>query len=185
MSLVNYKLPQYTIYCVTCKVNRKMYIGQTVRAIWDRWGVHLNHARRFSLGLKSESGGYCSVTEDISKYGDEAFDLEVLEICFSQEEANKKEAWWIMEKKSVFPFGYNKSVGGKQYISEERMIQLKSHTNSFKKVTAIKDGKIIEFPNMKSFCSHIGISKHTLQRRMKIGVRHINGYDFKVEGGAA
>lgn len=87
------------IYIFKNKINGKVYIGQSVniRSRVHRHLSYLNKATKFKgviyLALK--------------KYGLEAFDIEVLELC-SIDQLNEREEYWIKYYDSVNPdLGYN------------------------------------------------------------------------------
>lgn len=48
----------------------------------------------------------------IKKYGKESFKKETIEICESLSELNEKEVFWIKEKNTLHPNGYNLTEGG-------------------------------------------------------------------------
>ena len=94
------------IYLITCLVNGKYYVGQTVGTLKTRWSCHVSHAL-----------GYCNNTilpRAIRKYGPENFKMEVLCECPDQDSLDKAEIFfvWLLaaNKRS---FGYNITEGGK------------------------------------------------------------------------
>lgn len=93
----------YQIYSIVNNKNNKFYIGQTKR----------NYRRRFKEHLCPHEG--CPLLRKaIKKYGKENFECELLDIAYSQEEANIKEKMWIRLLKTYQPKnGYNLSMGGK------------------------------------------------------------------------
>lgn len=62
-----------TIYCITNKINNKMYIGQTARMLQERWKDHLESSR----DLNNHRPLYLAMR----KYGIENFSLTILEEC--------------------------------------------------------------------------------------------------------
>lgn len=96
------------IYCFTNKVNGKKYIGQSIDL--DR--------RRRKMDYKTSSMFYSALT----KYGLDAFDYEILELC-PVENLDEREIFWIQHYQTFPPslgFGYNLvSGGGHQEFSEE------------------------------------------------------------------
>ena len=96
------------IYKITNKINGKIYIGQTIKSLKERWSGHLTSAhhpqpRHAHIGL------YLA----INKYGAENFDLEVIDEANSEEELNEKEIYWIRYFDS-YNTGYNMTTGGNQ-----------------------------------------------------------------------
>lgn len=87
------------IYITTNHVNNKKYIGQKKYDRENRWrdylgsGVHLKRA--------------------IEKYGNENFSKEIIEECYSKEELDEKEIYWINYYNAVESDEfYNISPGG-------------------------------------------------------------------------
>lgn len=89
------------IYKITNKINGKCYVGQS-NDIQRRINEHI------WAGDKTR----VLVDKAIKKYGKEAFDYEILEIC-SLDQLNEKETYWI-EKCEAIEKGYNLSKGGAQ-----------------------------------------------------------------------
>ena len=87
------------IYKVMCLVNDKVYVGQTKRNIEKRFKEH-------SRSKKSLIG------KAMQKYGKENFKLELLEVCETREEANRREIFFISEFNCIAPNGYNLTSGG-------------------------------------------------------------------------
>lgn len=73
------------IYLTTNLINNKKYIGQ-------------HHANRFTEGYK---GSGKLILRAIRKYGPENFRVELLEYCYSQEELDTKEEFYIMKYKAL------------------------------------------------------------------------------------
>lgn len=92
------------IYIITNSINDKVYIGQTIQTLQERWQGHCRKA--------------CSVNEAnmqikraIFKYGKENFKIEELEKC-KVEELDEKEIYYI-SLYNAFVKGYNSTKGGK------------------------------------------------------------------------
>lgn len=96
------------IYKITNKSNGKIYIGQTIRALKERWRCHKN----------SDSCTY--LHRAIKKYGAESFTVEQIDCAVNREELNLKEQHWIEHYNSIYPNGYNLQSGGKHFdVSDE------------------------------------------------------------------
>ena len=92
------------IYGVRCTVNQKWYIGQTVN-YKQRKQNHLTHARY--------NHDRCVFHAAIRQYGEDCFEWTVLEYdIHTYDELNEAEKYWIREKNSLFPNGYNMKGGG-------------------------------------------------------------------------
>ena len=111
------------IYKITNIQNNKIYIGQTVRPIGQRFHRHLNDALNNILDTH--------FARAIRKYGKENFVIEEIDIAQNQEELSQKEQYWIKYYNSVEE-GYNETdaiskCGGNTYQSktEEEMEVIK------------------------------------------------------------
>lgn len=90
------------IYKITNLVNGKVYIGQTIHSLEERYKQHLKNA---SKGLAGK------LYPAMRKYGFNNFYAEVIEECNSTEELNTREVYWIAYYDSTNK-GYNISLGG-------------------------------------------------------------------------
>lgn len=104
---VNYRMKICGIYCIFNKVNHKRYIGQSTD-IYLRWSQH-----KSSLTKKSYSGDNHHLTYAWHKYGEDNFELFVVEQC-KKSELDTFETFWINYYDSTNPYkGYNKTKGGR------------------------------------------------------------------------
>ena len=93
------------IYIVTNKKNGKFYIGQSKVAVGVRKVHHLVHLRR--------NIHYCKDwQEDFNKYGEDAFEWDVLEEVNDLSKLDEREIYWI-DKMDAIHKGYNQCSGGK------------------------------------------------------------------------
>ncbi len=111
------------IYKITNIQNNKVYIGQTIRPIEQRFHRHLSDALNNILDTH--------FARAIRKYGKDNFIIEKIDEAKTQEELNKKEQYWIKYYNSVKE-GYNETdaiskCGGNTYQSktEEEMETIK------------------------------------------------------------
>ena len=88
------------IYKITNIQNNKVYIGQTIRPIKDRFHRHINDAMNNILDTH--------YARAIRKYGKDNFIIEEIDNANSQDELNKKEQYWIQYYNSVIE-GYNET----------------------------------------------------------------------------
>lgn len=107
------------IYKITNIQNNKVYIGQTIRPIEQRFYRHLNDAINNILDTH--------FARAIRKYGKDNFIIEEIDTAQTQDELNQKEQYWIKFYNSVEE-GYNETdaiskCGGNTYQSktEEEM----------------------------------------------------------------
>ena len=111
------------IYKITNIINGKIYIGQTIYSLGVRWSQHC-----------AKSSNCPKLSNAIKKYGIENFTIEVIEICNSMEELNKREEYWIKELDSMNK-GYNLCEGGSNSKGYK-------HTKkSRKKMSNVRKGK--------------------------------------------
>lgn len=100
------------IYKITNKINSKIYIGQTIRSIEERWKEH------------AEKGS--ALYRAIHKYGKENFTIEQIDVAVNRDELDEKEKYWIKHYDSTNKKkGYNLTSGGEHFeIPEERRIRM-------------------------------------------------------------
>lgn len=99
------------IYKITNIQNNKIYIGQSIRPIEDRFHRHINDALNNILDTH--------FARAIRKYGKDSFIIEKIDSANSQEELTQKEQYWIQYYNSVQE-GYNETdatakCGGNTY----------------------------------------------------------------------
>jgi group I intron endonuclease len=92
------------VYCVTNRMNRRQYVGQTSRSLQERKREHEKDVVRLSRKMP--------ISRAVNKYGREVFDWEVLCECQNQEELNEKEKFFISSLNTLVPNGYNVHEGG-------------------------------------------------------------------------
>ena len=111
------------IYKITNIQNQKVYIGQTIRPIEQRYHRHINDAMNNILDTH--------FARAIRKYGKDNFIIEEIDSAKTQNELNEKEQYWIQYYNSINN-GYNETdainkCGGNTYLSktEEEMEVIK------------------------------------------------------------
>ena len=98
------------IYAIRCKTSSRVYIGRTYR-LEARLKEHFSELRR---GMKTwyaaEEGRHISqFQKDYNKYGEENFQVYILEKDVPPEKCKEREAFWIDEYHSADPrYGYNR-----------------------------------------------------------------------------
>ena len=97
------------IYCYTNKQNGKKYVGQT-NNIKRRYKQHKDDSFANYSDARYNQAIHCA----IRKYGLDNFDFEILEVLENKtsEEVNERETYWIREKNSLAPNGYNLKATG-------------------------------------------------------------------------
>lgn len=115
------------IYLIKNIINNKIYVGQTINSLNERFYGHTKH----KTGI---------IGEAIKKYGKENFIIEQIEICNSIEQLNEREIFWIKFYNCIAPNGYNLAGGGLNKImhesTKEKLSKLKTgqkHSEETKK----------------------------------------------------
>lgn len=102
------------IYKITNKVNNKMYVGQTIRDLKDRYEGHLYRAFINNSNTKLYNA--------MRKYGKENFEIEIIDNC-SDSKLNERETYWI-NKLDTYNNGYNMTLGGEDNpMNNEEIIE--------------------------------------------------------------
>lgn len=146
---VNYNT-QNIVYKITNKLNNKIYIGQTIQSIPERYpGLKLNNKRTCGSILYNAA----------TKYGNENFELEVIYVSpFSKKseilnDLNEKEQAYINFHQSNI-LGYNIQLGGgnrKKTEEEKKRISI-SHSKKSKPVYLISpSGEKTPIINLSEF----------------------------------
>lgn len=106
------------IYKVTNKITGRIYIGQTIRPLAERWKYH-----QWQTSCRY-------LHNSILKYGAENFTVEQIDVACSKAELDQKEKYWIEYYNSIVPNGYNLQSGGKhcEFSKETRLKISKSLT---------------------------------------------------------
>lgn len=159
------------IYCITNKENGKQYIGQSVDC-FERWKQHAT-SKKGSTGIKGA----------IMKHGVDQFVFEILEEC-DRDKLNEREIFYIKERETMSPLGYNLTSGGGQ--GHEKSAELK------KKISAAGMGRT-HSPETKAKMSaaamghtrNVGIKKRPMSEEQKVKISeslkgHTNGLGRKL-----
>lgn len=92
------------IYCITNKINNKVYIGKSVKSAHLRWNQHKKHA---------ENGSTLYIHSAIRKHGIENFIFEIIDNAINKEELADLEKYHIYLAGSFDRNnGYNLTKGG-------------------------------------------------------------------------
>lgn len=98
------------IYIITNTINGKVYIGQTITSIEQRWKEHCRRAK-YSKYL---------INRAMNKYGVENFTIDTLEQC-DRSILDEREIYYIhLYNSTDKSIGYNVSLGGKTPKFEKR-----------------------------------------------------------------
>jgi group I intron endonuclease len=102
------------LYRITNTVNDKIYIGQTVQPE-KRWNQHKTSA--------ASDNPIMVISHAIKKYGNQAFEFEVIAGCKTWDDANETETLLVAQYDSLVPNGYNVSLGGFNAPKSEQWLQ--------------------------------------------------------------
>ncbi len=86
------------VYLIWNLINGKKYVGQTTKTVEERFNKH----------AKTDS----AIGNAIRKYGKKKFCYGVIVTCYSKEELDEKEKYFIAALRSKSPTGYNRTDGG-------------------------------------------------------------------------
>ena len=135
-----------SIYIIKNKINNKVYIGQTIQEVKERFKQHLKPSTR-------KTRGSYKIYNAMNKYGKDNFYIEVLETNIPQSELNKKEIYYI-EKQNSYKNGYNSNNGG----NSKELCKIQD-TN---KLLELFEKKVPNCDIAKIF----GVNKATIQRTL-------------------
>jgi group I intron endonuclease len=129
------------IYKTTNLINGKFYVGQDSNNNPEYYGS----GTAFKLALK--------------KYGKENFLKEALEVCFTQNQLNEREKYWIKETKAI-ELGYNLAEGGFGVSNMSDEIK--------QKISKSKKGKKLSEETRKKMSKSFKGRKHTEETKQKL-----------------
>lgn len=100
------------IYKIENMINHKIYIGQTILddVIKDRYGGSIKHTHNNHL------------KDSINLYGEDNFDVSIIDYAENKDELNKKEIYWISYYDS-YKNGYNETQGGQYGLQTQEAIE--------------------------------------------------------------
>lgn len=95
------------IYKITNLVNNKIYVGQTLQSIQNRWNQHI------STAFKENSSDKYAIHYAIRKYGIKNFSFGIIEEV-SNNLLDERECYWIKKLNTHISYhqGYNMTFGG-------------------------------------------------------------------------
>lgn len=91
----------YYLYRITNKINKKIYIGQSVDPR-SRWTAHKRDAKK----------AVSVISKAIHKHGVDNFEFEVIASCIGWQNANDTETLLVTQYNCQVPNGYNVAPGG-------------------------------------------------------------------------
>ena len=150
------------IYKITNIINKKIYIGQTIRSIEERW--------KKPTWLSTKKNSKMAITLAIIKYGEENFVIEKIDEAYNIDELNEKEIFYIKKYKSKCPNGYNIGNGG---LNRNHSIETR------RKIGESNKGKVGYYKGLKLSDEHrknlsISHTGHNMKEETKIKLSTIN-----------
>lgn len=127
------------IYLIENVVNNKVYVGQTIRTLEQRWTAHVQSMKN--------GNGCPALMNAMLKYGVENFTIKQIDSASTKEELDKKETYWITKYNATnHRYGYNIAPGGGggntyKHLDEARMRDIKSLTDAYAKLGLKKPSK--------------------------------------------
>lgn len=147
------------IYKITNLVNGKLYAGQTVRSLGDRWADHKRDARK---------GIEYPLYSAIRKYGAENFIIEMIDSANSLGRLNELEKIWIykLNSRTKNGMGYNVLEGGfaLSNINAEPTVNLTTG---------------VEFISAKDMAKYYNFTYSVTIRLLTGDMKNINGETFR------
>lgn len=118
------------IYKITNKINGKVYIGQTIQNVKERFYQHCAiRCDRKVLNM--------AIHKAIFKYGKKNFTIEVIEEIESTN-LNDREKYWIQYYDS-YSNGYNSTIGGQEGIKQYKNLDTKSIISEYNKGKSLRE----------------------------------------------
>jgi len=121
----------YIVYKHVNRINNKLYVGFTPKISvsilpdgvgQDEYAHQLMNVRWSGHCSTSHADSHLVFHKAIRKYGEDAFDHEVVEVCQTLEHVLLREVFWIKELKSTIDeHGYNMTKGGEGNVMTDKV----------------------------------------------------------------
>lgn len=134
------------IYKIINKINKKVYIGQTIKTFKERFKRHMSDSLNYRIDTK--------FSRAIRKYGQNNFIGYIIDTAITQEELDEKECYWIKYYDSVNK-GYNMTDGAVdantyKYKTDEEMKEIKHKISLTKLGSNNPNSSSIKCKNVKT-----------------------------------
>lgn len=150
------------IYSATNTINDKKYIGQTIRGLKKRKNEHIWLAK---------NGSDWAFQQAIRKYGEDAFEWDIIDRAKNQEELNDKEIYWIELCNTFYEGGYNMAIGGQYNLGgTDDEISLSRGGRAFL-IYDLKGQFVKETISQKAFAEEINVYPQTVNNVL-LGIKN-------------
>lgn len=105
------------IYLIKNKLNNKLYVGQSIKGYLNRWRIHCFNARHPNKYTQY-------IDRALHKYGIDNFELILLDTVDINEK-DFMEQYYIKKYNSLYPNGYNKTIGGDYNPMNDKRVRYK------------------------------------------------------------
>lgn len=150
------------IYEIINCLNNKVYVGMTTLDINRRWIKHKT---------AHKSGVNMILYKAMDKYGLDNFKINILESNISNDKLCERERYWIKEKNSLSPNGYNNTRGGLSLEGDENPFYGKEHSTE----TRVKMREIALNRDMSRDGNPFYGKEHSINSKLKISKGNSKG----------
>lgn len=149
------------VYKAVNKKNGKCYIGQTVKTLNERKSGHFTSVRKKDNSYFHKA---------LRKYGKENFEWSVLCECYTKEEMDEKEIYYIQELKSHVKEGngYNLTLGGGGNLGWIPSEETKRN------ISVANKGKQLGIPKSEEHKKNIGLGQLGNKRPYQMGDNNVS-----------
>ena len=182
------------IYLIENVVNNKVYVGQTIRTLEQRWTAHVQSMKN--------GNGCPALMNAMLKYGVENFTIKQIDSASTKEELDKKETYWITKYNATNRrYGYNIAPGGEggntyKHLDEVRMRDIKykisqsklgsknahAHPQGYNLMIAVEvliDGNWVEFKSLTDAYAKLSLKKPSKKFFRESDTCEYRGYLFR------
>lgn len=165
------------IYKITNSINEKVYIGQTIRSVKQRFKEHFH-----------PSSGCVFLQRAMVKYGYENFKVEILEFINAESKSelikilNRIEVQYININNSLFPNGYNGCLGGgnsadKKWAHGMPLESIAKRAENHKKPIKCNETNIV-YKSVMDAAKELGFNKKFISRVLRGNRKSYKGLTF-------
>ena len=169
-------MKKFCVYIHKNKINGKVYVGQTSKDVWSRWGLN---GQQYCYGQDTK------FSKAIKKYGFDNFEHIIIQDELTKEEANKLEKELIALYDS-YKNGYNSTLGddGGGFInhihseeSKKLMVHYGEDNGMYGKTRPDYVKEAVRKAHAKSVCQYDLQGNFIAQYESATEVKRLYGYD--------